>query len=693
MVTKLFISYRSLDSAKVDKIVNYLEKIEDNNNQRLYEVWQDKHSIPVGQDWWKAIVQGIIDCDIFIFMISRDSVKNINCRAELSYAYKRNRPIIPIVLEDEYIYNSNTAKNDITYWKDVPHELRDSRLQFLFYEGLKFHDELYRAYQHIQIMNFPDYYAPEPPDPRHVDDQMNDTTLIYDKAVDYAHRMEFDMAEKLFRRLVNWSDPLFGEDAHQWIILIREYEQIMLLEQRESVRYKVRGLWAVYSEKFPKPFTQFFDPKNLSSQIRVEQNTLKEKPESVSSTSTNKPEPEQQRHTSCNTTEQGKNIEDAEWEDQKTPQTKGKGNFEDIFEDIFKSFIGGKQQHRKSGLSPITVPVVLSMQEAYAGKEVEIKFNRYEQCEQCKGTGNKHKKTLNKCSNCKGSGEVRRVRQTFVGNIVRAESCDTCEGTGSIPTEPYCKTCEGKGKTIESTFTSVKIPAGVLHETKVRLQGLGHQDRDGNKGDVMVTPRIQSHPTLSLDKDGHIRSVVVINDTLAKNGGKVNVETIDNIITLKIPKNTPSGRIFRLGGKGFPKVRQDGTNNGRHDHYVTVRLTSQFSDYVKNAISIETLGGVATQMFPPMTALPTSVTQIYSTASDNQKSVEIKLCYGNSAMASDNMLLGTFTLDNIPPAPRGIPQIEVTIEIDELKNLTVSARDQATNYQQTLDTISLANLD
>src|SRR5882724_10752675 len=98
---KLFISYRSLDSAKVDTLVARLRSLTHSDGTPLYQIWQDKSDIVPGQDWWKAIVQGIIDCDVFVFMVSHESVQNVNCRAELSYARKRNRAIIPLVLEGE----------------------------------------------------------------------------------------------------------------------------------------------------------------------------------------------------------------------------------------------------------------------------------------------------------------------------------------------------------------------------------------------------------------------------------------------------------------------------------------------------------------------------------------------------------------------------------------------------------------
>jgi len=105
-------------------------------------------------------------------------------------------------------------------------------------------------------------------------------------------------------------------------------------------------------------------------------------------------------------------------------------------------------------------------------------------------------------------------------------------------------------------------------------------------------------------------------------------------------------------------------------------------DVTPLSLGIETLGGVATKMINRNTTIPTSHTQIFSTASDNQPSVDIVVLQGEREMASDNKKLATFRLDGIPPAPRGVPQIEVTFDIDANGILNVTAKDKATNKEQ-----------
>ncbi len=105
-------------------------------------------------------------------------------------------------------------------------------------------------------------------------------------------------------------------------------------------------------------------------------------------------------------------------------------------------------------------------------------------------------------------------------------------------------------------------------------------------------------------------------------------------------------------------------------------------DVTPLTLGVETLGGVMTPLIPRNTTIPTSKTQIFSTAADNQTSVEIHVLQGERPMAADNRTLGRFILDGIPPAPRGVPQIEVTFDIDANGILNVKARDKATGKEQ-----------
>jgi molecular chaperone DnaK len=107
-------------------------------------------------------------------------------------------------------------------------------------------------------------------------------------------------------------------------------------------------------------------------------------------------------------------------------------------------------------------------------------------------------------------------------------------------------------------------------------------------------------------------------------------------------------------------------------------------DVIPLSLGIETMGGVATKLIDKNTTIPASRSQIFSTAADNQTSVEIHIVQGERAMASDNKSLGRFILDGIPPSPRGMPQVEVTFDVDANGILSVKAKDKATNKEQSI---------
>ena len=107
-------------------------------------------------------------------------------------------------------------------------------------------------------------------------------------------------------------------------------------------------------------------------------------------------------------------------------------------------------------------------------------------------------------------------------------------------------------------------------------------------------------------------------------------------------------------------------------------------DVIPLSLGIETMGGVCTKIINKNTTIPTGKSQVFSTAADNQTSVEIHILQGEREMSADNKTLGRFILDGIPPSPRGMPQVEVTFDIDVNGILNVKAKDKASNKEQSV---------
>jgi molecular chaperone DnaK len=115
-------------------------------------------------------------------------------------------------------------------------------------------------------------------------------------------------------------------------------------------------------------------------------------------------------------------------------------------------------------------------------------------------------------------------------------------------------------------------------------------------------------------------------------------------------------------------------------------------DVTPLSLGLETLGGVMTTLIPRNTTIPTRKTEVFSTAEDNQTAVDVHVLQGERPMAKDNKTLGMFRLDGIPPAPRGLPQIEVTFDIDANGILDVTAKDKATGKEQKIQITASTNL-
>jgi molecular chaperone DnaJ len=267
--------------------------------------------------------------------------------------------------------------------------------------------------------------------------------------------------------------------------------------------------------------------------------------------------------------------------------------FEDIF-DIFNSTFGGSgggSRRRTPGAgSDRRVDVTIEFEESVFGVEQEIEFQRLEICDICDGTGAEEGSHPTTCTTCNGAGEVRQVQQTFLGSMVRVATCPNCGGNGTIISNP-CTNCDGAGRRREKTVLSVKIPAGVREGLQIQVRGEGDAgERQAPAGNLYVVVHVKDHIFFKR-KDNDIILDININIAQATLGDLIRVDTVDGKVELSVPPGTQTGKVFRLRGKGIPRLRSDGTNSGRGDQLVYVQVETPIKLTDKQQELFEELAG------------------------------------------------------------------------------------------------------
>jgi molecular chaperone DnaJ len=234
--------------------------------------------------------------------------------------------------------------------------------------------------------------------------------------------------------------------------------------------------------------------------------------------------------------------------------------FGDIFgDDIFGSFFGGGNGRRGGGRgrgtrgSNLRVKLKLTFEEAAKGVTKTIIVKKYVPCNTCHGSGAKDEGSVQTCATCGGSGQVRKVTNTFLGQMQTVTTCPACNGEGTTITAK-CGTCKGEGRVYGEEQVTVNIPAGVQEGMQLSLSGKGNAgERGGAPGDLIILIEEETHK--ELQRDGlNVAYELYISFPEAVFGTQVEVPTIDGRAKIKIPPGTQSGKIFRLKGKGFPDV-------------------------------------------------------------------------------------------------------------------------------------------
>ncbi|MCW5689847.1 MAG: molecular chaperone DnaJ [Pseudolabrys sp.] len=240
--------------------------------------------------------------------------------------------------------------------------------------------------------------------------------------------------------------------------------------------------------------------------------------------------------------------------------------FSDIFEDLF-GMSGGRRGGRGSGRergSDLRYNMEITLEEAFEGKNAQIRIPTSVTCEVCSGTGAKTGTKPKTCPTCSGAGKIRHAQ----GFFTLERTCPTCQGRGQVIDDP-CAACSGAGRVTRERTLSVNIPAGVEDGTRIRLAGEGEAGvRGGPPGDLYIFLSLQPHELYQRDgADLYCR--VPISMVTAALGGEIGVPAIDaSEAKVKIPAGTQSGARFRLTGKGMPVLRSKQTG----DLYVQVAV-------------------------------------------------------------------------------------------------------------------------
>jgi molecular chaperone DnaJ len=239
--------------------------------------------------------------------------------------------------------------------------------------------------------------------------------------------------------------------------------------------------------------------------------------------------------------------------------------------DIFEAFFGGAGGARTRGRggpprgADMELVLDLAFEEAVFGAQREVELRVPVPCETCAGSGARPGTSPTTCSNCGGSGEVRRVRQSILGQMVTASPCPTCGGSGEEIATP-CVECRGEGRRNDEKTYLVDVPPGVDDGTTLRLSNRGAAGpRGGPAGDLYVHLRVRPHDRF--ERVGHdLLHVLELPMTQAALGAHLPFATLDGDEELVIPSGTQTGREFRLRGRGVPLL------NGRGRGDLVVRV-------------------------------------------------------------------------------------------------------------------------
>jgi len=241
-------------------------------------------------------------------------------------------------------------------------------------------------------------------------------------------------------------------------------------------------------------------------------------------------------------------------------------NMEDLGDLFGQAFGGGGRSRGPRRGRHIEMDTQLTFEEAAFGADKKIDPYKTVTCDDCEGAGAAKGAKMNTCGNCSGTGQVKHMQQTILGNFQAVRPCTRCNGEGKTP-EKLCDTCGGAGVVKKAKEIEVQIPAGIDNGEVLRVSGEGEAVKGSRAGDLYLTIRIKKHK--NFEREGFdVHSEEEITFPQATLGAKIETDTLDGKVDLKIPAGTQPGTVLRLRAKGVPYLKR----SGRGDHYVTVKV-------------------------------------------------------------------------------------------------------------------------
>jgi molecular chaperone DnaJ len=231
------------------------------------------------------------------------------------------------------------------------------------------------------------------------------------------------------------------------------------------------------------------------------------------------------------------------------------------FGDIFDAFFGasgGRPRSRAQQGNDQFARLQISFKEAIFGANSKVEVSRIEACQRCDGIGAQTGTSPQTCDTCRGTGQVRRVQQTVFGQFAQVGSCATCQGAGSLITDP-CKNCRGSGRERRNRTLEIQIPPGIENSSQLRVAREGHAGaHGGSPGNLYIELQVEPHPDYHRQGEDLLYELP-LNMVQAALGDDVKIPTLEESEErLKVPPGTQAATIFRIKGKGVPRLRRGG---------------------------------------------------------------------------------------------------------------------------------------